>query len=414
MKNTIIEVVCRFCPKMLMNLGIKFLRFFRNFFSVQAISSVRIIDLSREDRHVFFGYYDVTPFSNDDKLLLAMQAPIINRSPGINDEAEVGFYCIDDLDLNFISLGKTNTWCWQQGCRLQWYGEGSKHIIYNCLVDGQYGSVIKEIYSGKTVKEIKKPLYSISKNGKWGLSLDFSRLQRLRPGYGYSALKDESQGELIPKQGIDLVNMERGEWRQLFSLPDIAKIEPHKSMDGAEHYFNHLMFNPSGDKFLFYHLWNKDGEKYSRIFVANIDGSNIELLNNSGRSSHYNWISDNEIILYSYIEERSKYAYAIFNLDEKIKYFSKNVPKQDGHPTFLRNREIFITDTYPDLLSQRSILSYNIKKDKTKVMARFDNPNRFTGEFRCDLHPRISNNGKMICVDRFISQKRSISILSIN
>ena len=33
-------------------------------------------------------------------------------------------------------------------------------IIYNCLVDGQYGSVIKEIYSGKTVKEIKTIVFN--------------------------------------------------------------------------------------------------------------------------------------------------------------------------------------------------------------------------------------------------------------
>lgn len=393
---------------------IKIFRLVRDFFVPQIIKNNQIVNFKAKEKHVFFGYYDVSPFDNNGILLLATQAPDVDKSPKENDFAEIGFYNIDKPEKGFISLGKTNTWCWQQGCRLQWYGEENKHVIYNCLVDGKYGSVIKEIYSGKTIKEIRKPLYSISKDGKWGLSLDFSRLQRLRPGYGYSTLKDESRGELVPQRGIDLVNIESGEWRQLFSLSDIAKIESHKSMDGAEHYFNHLMFNPSGNKFIFYHLWNKKGKKFSRIFISNLDGSGIKLLNNSGKSSHYNWISDDKIILYSYIEEIKKYSFAIFNLEGRKEYFGKNISKDDGHPTYIESKLAILLDTYPDLFKQRSLLYYNFKKDQTEIIARFDDFDNFTKEFRCDLHPRINNKANRICIDRIINGKRAISIFDFN
>ncbi|MFA6159985.1 MAG: hypothetical protein WC678_02765 [Parcubacteria group bacterium] len=403
-----------FSPKILVNFRIRIFRLAGSLFLSQVVSADKILDFSENNKHIFFGYYDVTPFDDSDELLLAMQAPLINRAPKENDYVEIGYYHINELSRGFVPLGKTNTWCWQQGCRLQWYGGGKNQIIHNCLVDGGYGSMITEISSGTIIKKINKSLYSISKDGEWGLSLDFSRLQRLRPGYGYETLPDKSLGELAPDcNGIELVNLKTNESRQLFSLKEISKIESHNSMDGAEHYFNHLMFNPSGNKFLFFHLWmDKNKKRYSRLFVADKDGENIKLLNNSGSVSHYNWISEDEIILYSLIAERKEYAYTIFDSrNSEIKYFGKNIPTTDGHPTLLKNNKIIITDTYPDLFSQRNLLAYKTKEDETKILARFDSPKNFSGELRCDLHPRVSHDQKMICVDRIIGGKRNISIV---
>lgn len=402
-------------PKPLVNFRGKIFQTVRNFWKTPVIKSDKIVNYQEKGKHVFFGYYDVTPFSKDYKTILAMRAPLIKRAPAVNDEAEVGFYHVNDLEQGFISLGKTNTWCWQQGCRLQWYSNDKNQIIYNCLIKGQYGAIIKEVPNGKTLKVIDKPLYSISRDAKWGLSLDFSRLQRLRPGYGYEILSDVSAKDLRPDyNGIELVNLETGEWRQLFSLKEISEIKPHDSMKDTEHYFNHLMFNPSGNKFLFFHLWNENTKRHSRLFVCDRNGSNLKLLNNSGSISHYNWISDNEIILYSLIKEKNKYMYALFDSSTgRIRYFGKNIPKDDGHPTFLKNNNIFITDTYPDICFQRNLLSYNIKKDRTKVLSKFSSPVQFSGQFRCDLHPRINHNENMICVDRFVNNKRSISVIPV-
>lgn len=412
----IIRLFDVYFPKALVSFRVKIFRLIGIFFLFQAVKENNIINFGEENKHVFFGYYDITPFNFNDKLLLAMHAPIINRAPGAEDYAELGFYDLNNPKNNFISLGKTSTWSWQQSCRLQWYADRKNQIIYNCLIENKYGALIKEISSGITIKKINKPLYSISQDGNWGLSLDFSRLQRLRPGYGYGVLPDKSIGNLCPDyNGIELVNLETNEFRQLFSLKEIAKIKPHSSMLGAEHYFNHLMFNPSGNKFLFFHLWmDKNKKRYSRLFVSNREGNNIKLINNSGSVSHYNWISEDEIILYSLIKEKGEYMYAIFNSQNgKIRYFEKNIPFKDGHPTMIKDNKIIITDTYPDLLSKRNLLSYDLKNDKTTIIARFDSPTNLAGEFRCDLHPRISNNNKMICVDRIVNGRRNISVVSL-
>jgi hypothetical protein len=404
-------------PKILVDIRIKIFRYVRNLFYPQRIHSDQIINFSENNKHVFFGYYDIIPFDKKDKKLLAMRVPLISRAPQIKDFAEVGYYNLEDPERGFAKIGKTNTWCWQQGCRLQWYARRDDQIIYNCLIDGKYGAVIKEVPSGKTIKKINKPLYSVSNDGKWGLSLDFSRLQRLRPGYGYGVLPDETINILKPDyNGIELVDLETNKVKQLFTLEEVSKIEPHSSMEGAEHYFNHIMFNSSGNKFIFFHLWmSKFGKRYSRLFVADRDGSNPKLLNNSGCVSHYNWISNNKLILYSLVEQTNKLMYAIFNsITGEIKYFGKNIPKVDGHPALLKKEKIIITDTYPDIFSQRNLLYYDIKKDKTIVLARFNDPKDLTGELRCDLHPRVNNRKNKICVDRIFKGKRCISLIPFN
>ena len=70
--------------------------------------------------HVFFGYYDLTPFSRDDQLLLAMRVPSEHVYAQGGVEMEVGYFRLDAGPEDFIPLGTTSTWCWQQGCRLQW------------------------------------------------------------------------------------------------------------------------------------------------------------------------------------------------------------------------------------------------------------------------------------------------------
>jgi hypothetical protein len=387
----------------------------RETFYPSIVSNEKLQNFKEQEKHVFFGYYDITPFSFDDKMLLAQHAPLIDRSPTARDEIHIGFYYIKDRKKEFIRIGKTNTWCWQQGCRLQWYpADSSSSIIYNCMINNNYGAIIQDVDKQKILKEIERPLYSVSSDGNWGLSLDFSRLQRIRPGYGYGVIPDKSSGEYCPSDtGIELVDLKKYKTTLLFSLKDISKLDPHDSMENAEHYFNHIMFNPSGNRFLFFHLW-QDKKRHSRLFTCDRDGGNIRLLNNSGFVSHYNWISDNEIILYSYIISKGDYTYAIFNdSDGTIKYLGKGVPMRDGHPTILEKQSILITDTYPDLYSQHNLFAYYIDRDDLKTIARFDSTKHFKGEFRCDLHPRINHNKNMICVDRVINNRRCITLIPI-
>src|SRR5699024_5261318 len=82
-------------------------------------------------------------------------------------------------------LGETHTWNVQQGCMLQWLGPNfNEKILYNDFRDGQYCSVILNVNTNEE-RILSMPVYSVAQDGEFALTLDFSRLHRLRPGYGY-------------------------------------------------------------------------------------------------------------------------------------------------------------------------------------------------------------------------------------
>ncbi len=100
----------------------------------------------------FFGYYDVTPFSKDNNTILAMVGPRNNYTSFKDEKILVGYFDRNS-DSGFRHVDESSTWCWQMGCRLQWFPEHENElVIYNKIVDHAYGSVVQNI---KT-KEIQR------------------------------------------------------------------------------------------------------------------------------------------------------------------------------------------------------------------------------------------------------------------
>jgi len=372
---------------------------------------------SKPDGHVFFGYYEVPQFSHNEKMLLATMAPLIRKTPGPQDSLRVGFFDLRQDVTEFREIGSTNTWCWQQGSRLQWYPySGDQTVLYNTIVDGEYGCVIQNIYSGKIVKSLNRPIYAVSRDGKWGLSLDFSRLQRIRPGYGYNVLPDISTDDLAPaKDGIWRLDIQTGEEKLLFSVNDIVGVEPDETMDGAEHYFNHILFNPAGNRFMFFHIWQlADKQRNIRLFTCGINGNELRILNNSGYVSHYCWKDNNQLLAYATVSGSGTGYYLYDDISGKIQTFGEGLLSEDGHPSFLPDERHLITDTYPDKYGEQSLLLYDFKSHDLTVLDKEFSPVKFVGETRCDLHPRVSPSGKYISIDYIINGKRAIKVFDIS
>lgn len=371
---------------------------------------------SNAGKQVFFGYYDLSPFSNDERLLLAMHAPLENLSPKSHSEVIIGYYELKKEKSTFIDFGETETWCWQQGCRLQWYPETSNQdVLYNKLVEDQYGCVIQNIKSKDIIKTFKRPVYSVSKDGNWGLSLNFSRLQRLRPGYGYNNLPDNTDGELAPKEdGIWRINMNTGEEVLLFSVAEIVNYEPLESMRGAEHYFNHILFNPDGSRFMFFHIWLKEGKRFIRLITSDLDGKAKYALINEGHVSHYTWKSSDYLLAYSTHENTGRNYHLYKDMSDEIKVIGKDVLNQDGHPSYSQDGSLLLTDTYVDKYGEQNLLIYNPGSNKLSSLGSFYSPFRYRGEFKCDLHPRWSPGGTYVCIDSACEGKRAMYLIQMN
>jgi hypothetical protein len=377
---------------------------------------LKVRKIEDPESQVFFGYYDITPFSHDSRRLLAMHAPLENSTPSLESEIKVGYYDLTQEVPPFIEIGRTTTWCWQQGCRLQWYPQNNgRSIFYNRLINGQYGSVIQDIDSKDIIQEYNAPIYSVSRDGRWGLSLNFSRLQRMRPGYGYVNFPDDTDGRSVPEDdGIWKIDMETEEKVFLFSVAEISRIEPLESMKGAEHYFNHILFNPGGTRFMFIHLWVRDGKRYGRMITCNIDGNEKYALINEGHTSHYTWRSDDELLVYASHADTGINYNLYRDRTSSRKVIGKSVISEDGHPSFLASGPFLLTDTYPDRLRNQKLLLYNIESNALTCVNSYFTPSQFTGEVRCDLHPRISPDEKLVCIDSAHENKRAMYVLDIS
>lgn len=367
---------------------------------------------SRNNHHIFFGYYDRSPFSKDDNKVLAC---IVPKKWGKNQSIpmQLGYFDLNDPTNHFNKFAETTTWCWQMGCRLRWVHTDSEENIFFNYYNNRYSSKIIEPNNGKVLKRYDYPFYDINDDASLGVSINFSRLQRLRPGYGYNNLKDSTKGELIPgNEYLSLFNLKNNEILTKISLEEISKINSSETMKNAEHYFNHISISPDSSKFIFFHLWTNKKNKFSRLFSYDLNEDKIKLITEQV-VSHYAWKNSDEILITEY--NNGKLLYCLYNLfNSKKIIIGENILNKDGHPSFIDDCNI-ITDTYPNIFGHQSLLFYSLSKpNKLITVKKVYSPIEFSGEKKCDLHPRLSNNKKMINIDIAEKNKREMLIIDIN
>jgi len=369
--------------------------------------------LGVENAHAFFGYYDICPFSADNTRLLAMSTPAADYPKSNGGDIRVGFFDLQGAS-DFVAVDQTQTWCWQMGCRLQWYpGDPDRLIMYNAMVNGQYGSIVQDIRTQKVEWRYASPFYTIDRWGLRALSLNFSRLQRLRPGYGYSNLPDASEGRLAPdNDGIWRIDLISGDRELIIDLRRLATMAPLPSMKNAEHYVNHLSFNPSGMRFMFFHLWVVDGQRYNRLITSNWAGTDLCVLESQGTASHYTWKSESQLLAtVHYGGAGTRYNLYTDQSDHKTVIAPERLNK-DGHPSYSPQGDRLVTDTYPDKYREQHLLLLTAD-GQVRELARLYTPPSFRAESRCDLHPRWDRQGRWICVDDTSQGVRKLALIEV-
>tara|TARA_B100000315_G_scaffold251627_1_gene286790 strand:+ start:353 stop:1381 length:1029 start_codon:yes stop_codon:yes gene_type:complete len=324
--------------------------------------------------------------------------------------AHIGYFNVSD-PTKFIPVGETTTWCWQLGARLMWYGNKNNLIIYNKQFKNRYGSVIQRIDDKKIIKELKSPIYDVDKNAEFGLTLNFSRLGRLRPGYGYINFQDGTVGQAYPPDdGIWICDLKRNTKKLIIDLESVVNFEFDNNMLDTEHYINHLSFNPSGNRFLFFHVWNNNGKRRTRAITSDLNGENWFQLN-IDKPSHYAWITDNELLMTGH--GCNGFGYYLCNdQTDSVRPVGDSFLDEDGHPSYLKGEHI-ITDTYPKgLFNEQELLIYNLNEN-LNVIAKIHSSFFNQGEYKCDLHPRVNADYSKVAVDFCSQDRRNICVINL-
>lgn len=380
---------------------------------VKSEGNITRISPDDSSHEYFFGYYDKSPWDITDHYMLCMRAN--NTWSDVSPKEKADILLIDnnlpESDKNRVrKIAETSAWNVQQSCMLQWLGpDFSSRILFNDCRDGKYVSVIKEVESGAE-RVIGTPVYTVSFDGKTALTLDFSRLYNLRPGYGYYNVPEKTKDEALPDAtAVWKINLESGEAEPLLTYKDFATFQPRPEMQeaGSIHKVNHLMLSPSGKRFMVLYRWFIGERKYTRLITCNVDGTDMYVLSDDDMVSHCFWKDDEHILAFENKKNGGTGYYLMKDRTQEYKHCWLELTG-DGHPSYSPDRSHIVTDSYPDRARIQYIRVMKDENSKPEVVAKVFSPFRYDNDTRCDLHPRWNHVGDKVCFDSVFEGHRGL------
>ncbi len=380
----------------------------------ETLPPVRV--LTRGPKFHWFGYYDKLEFDPTNRYVLGNEVDFQGRSPGPDDTITVGMVDLKAGD-KWLPLGESRAWSWQQGCMLQWLPGSRTHVIWNDRQKDKYVSHVLDVRTKKK-RTLPGPVYGISPDARFAVFPDFRRLHHLRPGYGYAGIPDPNMDVLAPTDaGCWRMDLKTGKLDLLFSFADVAKI-PGKNPfpEGAKHWFNHLLFSPDGSRFIFLHRWKGPSDKgfKTRMITAKPDGTDLYVVDPHENTSHFIWRDNQHILAWAYHPSHKDKFYLYKDKTQEVEVVAPDLMPVNGHCTYLPGNRFILNDCYPDKNRVQTPYLYDTRTGKRHDIGHFPSPPEYTGEFRCDLHPRFSPDGHKVVIDAPHEGGRQLHLIDVS
>ncbi len=369
------------------------------------VQNISVRPVTRPPGYHWFGYYDKQQFDGSGRYLLGMEAEFEHRRPGPEDSITIGMVDTESKDA-WIPLGHSRAWCWQSGCMLQWRPGYENQILWNDRSGDRFITRILDIRTGEK-HELPFPFFTVHPSGNSALGLDFERLEYMRPGYGYAGIQDRNHDILAPEDmGIYHLDLRSGRKKLMLSLRRLRDL-PHSKADWKDsmHYVNCPLFNPNGSRFVFLHRWRPDRGRgwpfKTRMLIADSDGSRLQVLV-AGGCGHFNWRDEDHLIV-----QDGGFSLYQDGHGKKEQVGAGILPNSGGHISYVPGGQWLAGDTYPNENRQQQLYLYHVKTNRFVELGTFYLPPEYDGsqsgkednEWRCDLHPRLSRDGRWLCVD---------------
>jgi hypothetical protein len=291
-------------------------------------------------------------------------------------------------------------------------------------------------------------------SGSYALCANFERLYFCRPGYRYLGVANENWNKPVPAgDGISRLCLETGQRELLIETEALCQLETPQARTSVDHWLEHIIWNPKGDRFAFLHRWNDgDGGHFTRLYTADADGGNTYRFPDMLFYSHMGWRNDREftiwgripslrgraatsvaqsellrkLVMVPYQRSRSLLrrhqsasdvlhnAYIHFqDQSSRFELVAPRVLRENGHNTWSNDGRWMLTDTYSDEFSQRHLLLYDHESYAVYHLGEFDSPYNDCG-YRCDLHPRFDLSNRFVIIDSAHCQgTRQMTLLDV-
>lgn len=422
----------------------------------------------------WFGYYNYDTLNYNQTRMLSHRTKNDAQKIKKGMVVELGYYEIPSGVWH--PFGVSDSYSWQQGSMLQWLpGEGNENkVIYNLSKNNHLISRIQDVETGK-FHDINWSIYGITPDGKKSIALDMERSYWCR-AYHYESVANESVNmRVAANDGIFEIDLIGNTRKLLIPINDIIDVDKEPYFDMAKHWLEHIMISPNGKRFCFLHRFTIGtlDEYETRLFVANIDGSNLQLIPDWRiyYFSHFGWNGDDVFAIYAYESGKHQKILAKYNalqrkeshlamqvdVNKKKTIFAKIkgfVPQSirskiwkmffytptpqyykyymlqdnkfiatedftdsllsiDGHPSFAKDGKYMITDSYPDKNGYQRLVVYNTNNKQVALIGEI-----YAGLYRrpgsCDLHPKLCVNNDFLAVDSAFNGQHHMILFKLN
>lgn len=400
-------------------------------------AQVSVRRMAPADRECFFGYYDKCPWSLDGSRVITGMTSVSGRLPAADELLEVGYLDSGD-DASFQSIGETSTWNFQQGAMAQWLSLGGEEFILFNVRDNDRARAIWVDAAGRQRGSLEHAVYALSPDGRLAASIDYGRLHRLRPGYGYASARSQYTEVAAPAgDGMVLVEMASGAARLAVSYAELAEQVAPRGLD-ASHWIDHIEFGPDGRSLVFLHRWlASDGGPLTRLMGFDIETGALVCLLDCGSAGHGVWLDESHYGIWGRKGTLAAKARATSSsnsgmLRVAVGLARRLIPpalkgrihqesflvlgsgkesgstalaqiphgQRSGHPSLRPGGDWVVSDTLPDAKGGRLLFLASLDGCAFIPLATFvHDPATANSSFRCDLHPRWDRNGLAVCID---------------
>lgn len=419
----------------------------------ELFNDTEIIFQTPQNQSFWFGYYNYCPMNRSGEKMLAHKAEFDGRDINGSDTVEVGWFSLSDQAWH--PIGRSAAVNWQQGCMTQWYYEdNNEYIIYNDVEVNHFVARIRNA-DGELVRTVPYPIYAVNNLESFSISVDFERSYWCR-AYHYESIVNNARNQpVVENDGVFRIDMRTGTRKLIIPIENIIKEGYVDEFKDAKHWVEHIMLNPSGTRFAFYHRFDSGNGYRTRALTANVDGTGLYLLPDWQLNdwSHLGWKDDVHFVLYGikrrpigrayqsvvrstgFVGKMVRIVYratlaklitpqihhkvaasSCYQLYEdrrgKIDQYDTGLLVNDGHPSFSKDGLYMLTDTYADAEGYRHLMLYDIEKNKLTEIGKFFSPYNSCG-YRADLHPRFSPDESQVIIDSAHSGRHQMIVMTI-
>ena len=266
------------------------------------------------------------------------------------------------------------------------------------------------------MRTLNSPVAAISPTKPEGIGLSFARMAMCRAVVGYASNIDESVWADQPEDdGLFTIDFKTGESKLLLSIADVLAASTHPASEKGKAWFNHVYYNTDGTRLMFLCRIRDTGKHKTSMWTVNVDGTELECqIEFDHHTSHFAWRDPKHIMISTSVSGKMQFVEFVDREKTFVPFGNGNFPS-DGHNAFSPDREWVVCDWYPKNEARLAgLMLYNIERDEKIMLGEFHHPEIYTGDIRCDLHPRWSRDGKTITFDSVHGDQRQIYLVDVS